>query len=287
MNVEQLEKSPWFQELLHLVQEELDRNQRDDSRDRPNRRHDLDQVRDRMAGLRESLANPRLAASVRQYLEADLGNLLDREAVLQQQLQAEEQRPQTARELVDPKDIVNRLERLHEVLRSGNASEINVELSHYIDRIECSADGQMRLRICPFGMAPAALSVAPAAKPTGLDTPEPVAPGILRGKPRRRAIRRVEDRNAAHFVADPDRFRGLPDEWFWIDVFRQPERKSWAEAHSDEVYAARFNADGSVRATYEQLEKRFGRTKPTLRSAVAIAKKRRHQVGASSENDAA
>jgi site-specific DNA recombinase len=125
MNDTQLEGSPWFQELLELVQQNLDRHKSVDSRNHPNLKHDREQVRDRMAGLRESLANSKLAANVRQCLEVDLSELLDREAALRKQVQAEQERPESASELVDSKQVLERLKRLDEVLRSGNPSAAN------------------------------------------------------------------------------------------------------------------------------------------------------------------
>jgi hypothetical protein len=282
MDTNQVEEVAWFQELLRLVQAELDRRQSDGLRDRPNLESELNQVRDQMSGLRLSLSNPQLNPKVRQCLESDLGQLLEQEGNLHDQVQAEHQRPQAARQLVNPTDVLERLERLDEVLRSGNPSEVNVELSYFIDRIACSGDGTVTLRVCPFGVAPSALALMGPLDLNASDSrnsPPEKSEEQVRTIPRRRSIRRVEDRDAAHFVADPNRFRNVPERWFWTESFQQPRRKSWAEAHADQVYAARFAADGTIKATFEKLERVFGRTKPTLRAALKIAREMRLKDG--------
>jgi DNA invertase Pin-like site-specific DNA recombinase len=280
MDAKQVDESSWFQELLALVQKELDARKSAESRNRPNLEHELEQVRDRMAGLRESLGNSKLAANVRQCVETDLGVSLDREADLRKQIQAEPQRPASARELVDPDEVLQRLRRIDEVLRSGNPSEVNVELSHVIDRIECSCEGDVTLRVSRLGIAPSALALGSRPESGVEAMPNPwsdLSEVTARGTPRRRSIRRVEDRDSAHFVANPDRFQGLPEAWFWTDTFRQAKRASWAEAHAEEVHRARFAPDGTFRATFASLEQVFGRTKPTLRKAIRIAEERRCQ----------
>jgi DNA invertase Pin-like site-specific DNA recombinase len=280
LNAKQLEGSPWFQELLELVQRELDRNNSEECRNRPNLEHELQQARDRMAGLRESLANSKLAANVRQCLEVDLGELLDREGDLRKQVQAEQKRPESARELVDPEQVTERLKRLDEVLSYGNPSEVNVELSHLIDRIECSNDGTVTLRVCPVGIASSVLASGspPNSKVDAAAVQQAETSGaIVRGTPRRRSIRRVEDRDAAHFVADPNRFRNVPEAWFWIDAFQKPVRRTWPESHADEVHAMRFAADGTVKMKVKQLEKHFSRSKPTILAALRIATQRLSQ----------
>jgi hypothetical protein len=291
MNVELLKGAPWFQELCELVQQELDRRGAGESRDRPNLHEELELVRGQVAGLRTSLANPNLPHNVRQCVEDDLGRLLDEEMALQERLNADQQLPKAARQLVDPEDVLERLKRLHDVLRSGTPSEINVELAHYIDRILCSADGSVSLRICPFGIAPRAMALVSPAEPQLVKSSIPPAQrvgGMKQGTPRRRAVRRVEDRDAAHFVANPDRFRNLPPDWFWVETFRQPERsRTWPEAHAEEVHAMRFTPDGMVKMSFGQLKAHFVKSKPTLREAIRIAEERRCQGGNGASGDAA
>jgi DNA invertase Pin-like site-specific DNA recombinase len=289
-DAKQLEDSPWFQELLEFIQKQLDEHRSTECRNRPNLDRELEQVRDRMVGLRESLASSKLATNVRQCLEADLGVLLDREADLRSQVLAEQQRPGSARELVDPEEVLARLKQLDEGLRTGNPSEVNVLLSHFIDRIACSGEGEVTLRTFRLGLARSALaSLSPPESGVSavLAARSESSDATVRGTPRRRSIRRVEDRDAAHFVANPDRFQDLPEAWFWTETFRQPERTSWAEAHAEDVYAARFAADGTVNMTFEKLEERFEVTKPTLRQAIAIAKNRHSHEGHNADGDAA
>jgi DNA invertase Pin-like site-specific DNA recombinase len=279
MDAKALEEGTWFLELLGFVQKELDGRRLAESRNHPNLERELRHVHNRVMGLRESLANFELAANVRRCLETDLGGLLNREAELQKTVSDDFKPPGSAQELVDPKQVVERLNRLAEVLRSGNPSEVNVELSHFVDRIECAGDGMVTLRTCRLGFAPSAFASVRTPQFSDQTVQPHDGPGwsdvTTRGTPRRRSIRCVEDRDAAHFVADPNRFEGLPDAWFWTETFRQPKRNAWAEDHADEVYSARLTVEGKVRATFPELEKQFGRSKPTLRNAISIAAKRR------------
>jgi DNA invertase Pin-like site-specific DNA recombinase len=275
-DVNDLETRPWFQQLLGLIQDELDRRKSIELCERPDLEQDLDQVRDRMAGLRESLANRTLATNVRQRLEADLAELLNRETELGQKVAAEQQRPQSARELVEPEPVLQRLARLDQVLRADNPKQVNVALSHIVDRIDCSDDGTVTLRMCPVGIFLGAVAA-------GSDTSSKDE-SLLAAT--REILQRVEDREATHFTAAPDRFRRVPEAWFWSETFRQPPKQSWTEQHAEEVYAARFQADGRVQATYEELEKQFRRSRPTLRKAIDIAEERRRRRGDSADDDA-
>jgi DNA invertase Pin-like site-specific DNA recombinase len=275
----------WFAELRTRVQQEVDRRTEAKSRTRPNLESEEEEIRRQICGWQQSLGNPDLEPHVRQCLEAELGRAIQRQAALRDQLDGERQTAQSVRTIVDPQAILDRLHRIDKVLQSSNPSELNVELGYLIDRIKCSKDGTVLLRICRFGLAPELAPLLREERSTGAQALPRLSDDGSRqrrrlGTPRRRSIRRVDDRDAARFVANPDRFAGIPDEWFWAEKFEQPKRQSWAESHADDVYAARFATDGRVQMTYEQLEKLFGRTKPTLRAAVAIAEQRRRQGGA-------
>jgi hypothetical protein len=94
------------------------------------------------------------------------------------------------------------------------------------------------------------------------------------GTPRRRARLRVDESehggvdlsDALYTAADPNRFAGLEERWFWTDVFQIPRRKSWAEENAVEVAAAR-----AAGLTMEKLAEQFGKTVPTIRAALRFA----------------
>jgi hypothetical protein len=93
------------------------------------------------------------------------------------------------------------------------------------------------------------------------------------GKPRRRARLRVEDldgsypelRDAADMAADPERFAGLPDDWFWEDVFQIPDRRpSWVVENAEMVFQRR--QEGNL--SHSRLADEFGVSKPTIATAI-------------------
>lgn len=165
-----------------------------------------------------------------------------------------------------------------------------MELGYLIDRIKCSKDGTILVRICRFGLAS---ELGPFLREKKGGHVEPLLSkdesGQQRrlGTPRRRSIRRVDDREAARFVAEPDRFAGIPDEWFWVETLQQSRRQSWSEANADKVYAMRFATDGSVKATLKELEAQLNVSRPTLRKAIEIGRDRQRQGERDADGDAA
>jgi DNA invertase Pin-like site-specific DNA recombinase len=270
----------WFVDLRTRVQREIDRRMEERSKTRPNLECDEEEICRQICGWQQSLGKPDLDPHVREHLEGELGKAIQRLAALRALLNHERQTAESTHLIVDPQAVLDRLRRIATVLQDSNPSELNVELAYLIDRVKCSKDRTVVLRICRFGLSPELVPFLRQSTvvETGEARPASHQEGRHRprlGIPRRRSVRRVDNRDAARFVADPDRFSGLPDEWFWIESFQQPKRTSWAESNADEVYAARFSAEGKVRATFPELEKQFGRTKPTLQKAIEIARKQR------------
>ena len=163
---------------------------------------------------------------------------------------------------------------LPEVLALNNPTRGNLELSLHIDRIDCFQDGTdrhadlqarcpgrrrrdachgRRRRQCP-GAAPAESNGGAAAQAT----------------PRRRARLRVDGgadvKAAANTAADPNRFAGLDDRWFWEDVFQIPEKVWPFQEMAIEVAIQRLAGK-----THEELAAEFGVTVPTIRKALAYA----------------
>jgi hypothetical protein len=272
----------WFVELRTQVQREVDRQTEAGSKTRPNLESEEEEIRRRICGWQQSLGKPDLDPQVRHFLEGELGKAIQRHAALRDQLDRERETAESARTIVDPRAILERLHRIDKLLKVSNPSELNVELGYLIDSIKCSKEGTVLLRICRFGLAP---ELAPflrkeegtCPQSESLLTDDESGKRSRLGTPRRRSIRRVDDRDAARFVADPDRFSGIPDEWFWVEPLQQPRRQSWAESNADAVYAMRFDDDGNVKMTFTELEHRFEVTRPTLRKAIRISQDRQHQ----------
>jgi transposase-like protein len=73
---------------------------------------------------------------------------------------------------------------------------------------------------------------------------------------------------AAFSAADPLRFAGLSNDWFWEDRFQIPERMCWSEENALEVAGFRLEHRESIKKTAEY----FGKTPPTIRKALKLAK---------------
>jgi DNA-binding CsgD family transcriptional regulator len=65
---------------------------------------------------------------------------------------------------------------------------------------------------------------------------------------------------------DPDRFAGLADEFVWEESLHLSQKLSWAEEYAAEV--ARLRIAGT---TVERLAEQFGKSVPTIRSALRRA----------------
>ena len=72
------------------------------------------------------------------------------------------------------------------------------------------------------------------------------------------------------FALDPERFSGLPPQFFWVDTFDVPKRITWPEEHGDEVYRRKKES----RLSNAKLALEFGVSLPTLRKALKIGRMR-------------
>lgn len=281
----------WFVQLRELVQQEVDHRRQTMSQTQPDLKTELEEVRLRICGWQQSLGKPDLDSQVRQFLEHELGKAIQRQMELQQYLEREHEGADSNRRLVDPQAILDRLLRLDKVLQGTNPSEMNVELGYILDRISCDKAGNLTVRICRFGLTPELIPFVREASGGQTSTTESASEDqarseCRRGTPRRRSIRKVDNRDAARFVADPDRFADVPEEWFWVETFKEPKRQSWAESHALEVHSARFAPDSAIKKTYRELEEQFGVTKPTLMAALRIAQ-HKLAAGGNTSSDAA
>ena len=164
------------------------------------------------------------------------------------------------------------------ILAKQNPTLGNLELSLHIDKIVCSPDDTVTMRTCKLGALTEAVGLL--ASGDGDETGKSVdverddkSNSNYRVTRRRRGRLRVADaddgsvdmRALADFAADPDRFAGLDEQWFWHDVFHIPDKSpSWAEQNAEAVFERRQEAELS----YAKLGKEFGVTAPTARAAV-------------------
>ena len=148
----------------------------------------------------------------------------------------------------------------------------NLELSMHIDRIDGYVDGKVVMRTCRLGALTGVTdilaqdeSVVSNARPNEV---------VGRIRPRRRGRFRVDapiadkrDWSAmVDFATDPERFAGLDENWFWKDTFQVPEPTCWAKEHAADVAARR-----KAGLTEEKLAIEFGKSIPTIRSALKYA----------------
>ena len=192
-------------------------------------------------------------------------------------LQAASQLDRHSKESVAPQQIVDRLNRLEEVLGKDNPTLTNLELSLHIDRIDCFADGRVEMRTNKLGaLADVASMIQGSNTPRSAETAgndegtdEKATHQI---EPRRRALLRTDDADdrgpeldaAAFLAADPKRFAGLPEQWFWTDTFRIPARTSLAAENSERVFRRRQES----KMSQKQLAIEFEVSPPTIGAAI-------------------
>ena len=259
---------PWLPELTAQVTAALESITAGKQDRRPAWEAELTELKEKIQGWNASLAKPSLPTAVREAVETQWAAALERKAEIEAETAELLQTAAQAEQLVEPEQVLRRLERLADVLAAEDPTRGNLELSLHIDRIVCYPDNRVQLRMCKLGIVPDAvdllatnLSHAPA-----LDVPS--------AKPeraRRRGKLRVTDddldvdlRAQAHFVADVERFAGLGDEFFWVDEFTIPEASSWASEHAEAVFRRRQ----TTRASYATLAAEFKVTPPTIGAAI-------------------
>ena len=71
-------------------------------------------------------------------------------------------------------------------------------------------------------------------------------------------------RALADFAADPFRFAGLPENWFWDDTFEIPVRQHWSAEYAEAV----FHRKQETKCSNLQLADEFQKTIPTIRRAL-------------------
>jgi uncharacterized protein (DUF433 family) len=242
---------------------------------RPEWEKEINEVRESVNGWGLSLANPRLDPSLRADIEGRYGRALARIAQLEGLLAQRSAGQEHLESILDPRQVLDRLHRLAEVLGGDNATRGNLELGLHIDRIDCFGDGQVLMRTSRLGVFEGAVELLGRTRVQGVggqgDVPQP------RGQvqPRRRARHRVDKEFSpengrlpeTEIATNPRRFAGLEDRWFWQDSLESPSKDaSWSQSNAAEV--AELRATGM---TQEELAAHFGKALPTIRKALKVA----------------
>ncbi|MBW3600713.1 MAG: hypothetical protein KY475_26045 [Planctomycetes bacterium] len=275
MDITELESTEWFQTLRAEVERELLRLRHEQHDRRPAFDAEMKQLESQIRGWTQSLGNPGLDSSVRSTIEASLQQALERKREIEVALSEQQAADAVATAILDPQQILDRLDRLSEVLAKNNPTRGNLELSLHIDKIVCSADGRVVLRTCRLGAIADAVELF-RTDDQSVGSESSIAPAAedRRVQPRRRTRLRVEDGDGkgddlhalAHWATDPDRFAGLPECWFEEHTFEASANVGWAEEHAADV--ARLRIAGM---TQEQLAEHYHRSIPTIREALRHA----------------
>jgi DNA invertase Pin-like site-specific DNA recombinase len=231
---------------------------------------EMKQLQVKQAGWSQSLAKPDLAPSIRSAIEADWEKALTRQHEIEAALTELEHYQQRVEDILDPQQVLDRLDKLPQVLALNNPTSGNLELSLHIDRIDCFKDGRVVMRTCKLG----ALADARDLLKQDAGEPQQSSTRDLNGArmvtPRRRARLRADGgadvKATTNTVADPHRFAGLGEEWFWEDTFQIPE-KTWPfQELAIEVATLRLAG-----RTHRELAEIFNVTVSTIRKALRYA----------------
>ncbi len=275
--------------ITGLVRAALSELQSEDLDTKPALEAELVTLRERMSGWIQSLSKPKLPDSVRELVEAQLAEASSRRSEIEAILHEDIDPETLLASLVRPEHVRDRIDRLATVLSGGNATETNLFLSMHIDKIDCFNDGRVRLRVCKIGSSFNAVNWFAKQQPLEISN-EPsggTANGDYQTKPRRRGRPRIEPGESVaaleeiDAVTDPFRFRGLPDNWFWVENFQVPERSCWAKDKAEAVLA-RYNeiAESTKRKpSCNAIAKEFGVSRPTILNALDYANGKQEGAG--------
>ena len=276
MDLTLMQSLPWFTELVADVEKELERRRGQKNSRRPAIEQEIQQLDAQIKGWRLSLGNPELDSSVREMIEEDLRVASSEKCGKEVLLAQADAEAQQAERFVDPQLVVDRINRLGDVLASSNPSLGNLELSMHIDRIDCFQDGRVIMRTCRLGILADAIEMFADNDSEPSRAKSTDVADSSRVKPRRREKLRIDDWDpkdgdvnaARQWAADPNRFAGLGEEWFEEQEFCIPEKMWPYKAMAIEVATQRLAG-----LTHEELAEKFGVTAPTIRKSLRHASK--------------
>jgi uncharacterized protein (DUF433 family) len=268
--VADIEKLKWFQDLSLRIREDIVRVHQERDYLLPGKLEQIKQCEEDQHGLTKSLANPNLNLDVRSAIEREFQASIERKRELENEVHALKSLANVTEVKLDPQEIVDRLNKLSDLLAGDNATRTNIELMRHIEGIRCFSDGRVVVRSCKYG----AFYVEKFENQIESPRSEDVANGSKRTpRPRRRSARRLdcedagpELREIADWATRLDRFAGLDDSWFWEDAFMIPEPTFRAKEIATEVASLRKQG-----WTHERLAEHFDVTVPTIRKSLKIA----------------
>jgi hypothetical protein len=261
----------WLPELIAEVRTKLVGRLEQDQDRRPMLEKEAKGIDAKVAGWMETLSKPDLSSLVRTQVEQQFGIALQRKQQIEVELETLARGTNYVDDVLDPKAAIDRLQRLDQTLAGGNASDINVELSLHIDSILVHPNGTVVVRTDRLGIFEGAAEIlAGNSTEVGiLDDANDERDGF-QIRPRALTRRRTTALTETSILAKADgAIEGrvqLPDNWVDEAVFQMPESTSWAKRHASEVAERRLAG-----CTIERLCVEFGKTPPTIRSALRHA----------------
>ena len=273
--------SKFIEEVKPMVEEETALRRVDAESHAPVLEAELAKLKQDIEGWRVTLADPDLHRGMRQHILSDSGAACERVDEIELILQESDSVDAVVSVATSDHEIINSLEKLHDVIDGDCPTAMNLELSMHIDNIECFSDGRVVLRTCKIGSTP--LAIQWFSQTLGDEPPASCddRPSGSKVKPRRRARLRLQAdsleaeeilRDRIRMATDPHRFDNLPAAWFWVDEFQIPKKTHWVEENAEAVLT-RYE---EIRATGKKpslnaMAREFGKSRPTIARALDIA----------------
>jgi hypothetical protein len=269
----------WVPELIAEIEaciEELDQSKQANTR--PVLEAEQKEIDNKIKGWTLSLSDPNLPNAMRSTIMEQSKTACDRGECIRAELSTLDSLKSVIETELDPKHALDHLSKLDAVMANSNPTQLNIELSRHIDRIEVFPDRRVVMRTCRLGsfegldflLSNPSAAVVPPTSVQG-DTFR-----VARITPRLRvklndggeSSGSASSYTSTRQVEDPDRFAGLESKWFWDDVFQMPEKRCWSEENADEVARVRT----LEKLSNAKLAIRFGVSTPTIRRALKLAK---------------
>lgn len=266
----------WLPEITQLVQQELDRQREEEDISRPALEAEIEQLERQTTGWSSSLAKPDLSQRLREKIESDYSDTLDRIAEIEVLLHRQAAEELLASEIVDSKSIVSSLDSLSSILADDDPSMANLMLSMHIDRIDVFDTGRIEMRMCKLGSCPESIEWFGGQSAESSDAAMANAAKKTKARRRTRICTDLMDCETprlgvlAELASDPDRFHGMPDSWFWVDEFSIPEKSCWSKDNAQAVLARyqKIQMETGKKPSCNALAKEFGVSRPTILKAL-------------------
>lgn len=268
----------WLPELIAEARSELSQRLHEDQSCIPQLESEDREIDDQVIGWTKSLGKADLSPLVRVQIEQQMNAALNRKQAIAVELETLAGSRQHVEVLLDPTAAIERLKRLEEILAHGHASDINVELARHIESIQVSPDKTVVMRTHCLGVFEGVSQLLAGNSRPSCREAEPT-PGYKFGeqglgiRPRALARRRTTLSSESSLCTGGDGILesygiSLPEKWVEESIFRVPEPACWARDNASLVAFKRKEG-----LTEEKLAEHFGKSIPTIRKALKIARR--------------